>query len=186
MYGGIQAEIPQKANVDASDIRKVRIRRVRISGSAKRSTTVKRARASSWSLRAAPLRLRSVAAARCSFTRFHLSDSGIARLIHSVSSAGKTPSRNMMRQAPGPSGLMKSHANEARKKPMPKPHCISPTPLPRFLSGQSSDTIEVPVTHSEPMAQCDADRDDQRIGFVAIEDPAEVRRDQRVPLGTAK
>ncbi len=58
----------------------------------------------------------------------------------------------MTRQASGPIGLMKSHASEARKKPMPKPHCISPTPLPRFLSGQSSETIEVPVTHSEPIA----------------------------------
>src|SRR5438876_11187020 len=76
----------------------------------------------------------------------------MARLIHSVSSAGTTPSKNMMRQALGPSGLMKSHASEARKKPMPKPHCISPTPLPRFLSGQSSDTIEVPVTDSAPIA----------------------------------
>jgi len=47
---------------------------------------------------------------------------------------------------------MNSHASEARKKPMPKPHCISPTPLPRLLSGQSSETIEVPVTHSEPIA----------------------------------
>ena len=58
----------------------------------------------------------------------------------------------MMRQAPGPSGLMKSHASEARKNPMPNPHCIRPTPLPRFLSGQSSETMDVPVTHSEPIA----------------------------------
>ena len=34
---------------------------------------------------------------------------------------------------------------------MPNPVCIRPTPLPRFLSGHSSATIEVPVTHSEPM-----------------------------------
>ncbi len=46
---------------------------------------------------------------------------------------------------------MKNQATEARKKPTPKPVCIRPTPLPRFLSGHSSATIEVPVTHSEPM-----------------------------------
>ena len=46
---------------------------------------------------------------------------------------------------------MKYQATEARKNPMPKPVCIRPTPLPRFLSGHSSATIEVPVTHSEPM-----------------------------------
>ena len=57
----------------------------------------------------------------------------------------------MTRQAFGPIGLMKNQATEARKNPMPNPICISPTPLPRFLSGQSSATIEVPVTHSEPM-----------------------------------
>ncbi len=57
----------------------------------------------------------------------------------------------MTRQASGPTGKMKYHATEARKNPMPNPVCIRPTPLPRFLSGHSSATIEVPVTHSEPM-----------------------------------
>src|SRR5262245_23973098 len=102
-----------------------------MSRSANRSTTVKRASDSSCPLSAAPLRLRSVAAARRSFTRSHLSDSGIARLIQSVSSAGATPS-------------------------------------------------------IEELAQGDADRDDQRIGFVAVEDPAQVGCDQRLPLGGAK
>src|SRR5450631_2971348 len=85
MYGGIQAEMPQNANVVASDMKNAKITRLRI-------------------------------------------------------------------QASGPSGLMNSQASDARKNPMPSPHCIRPTPLPRFLSGQSSATIDVPVTHSEPMA----------------------------------
>ena len=38
----------------------------------------------------------------------------------------------------------------------------------------------------EELAQGDADRDDQRIGFVTVEDPAQIGCDQRLPLGTAK
>src|SRR5262249_30007585 len=36
------------------------------------------------------------------------------------------------------------------------------------------------------LAQGDADRDDQRVGLVAVEDPAEVGCDQRLPLGRAQ
>ncbi len=38
------------------------------------------------------------------------------------------------------------------KKPMPRPHCISPAPLPRARSGHSSATIDDPVAHSDPTA----------------------------------
>ena len=98
----VQAEMPQNAKVEASDIRKARIMRRRICGSANRSATVKRASACSCAFKVAPLFSRSVAAWRCSLTRSHLSDSGIDRRIQSVSSAGTTPSRNMTRQAFGP------------------------------------------------------------------------------------
>ena len=144
--------MPQNANVVASDIRKARITRRRIIGSANRSATVNRASAFSCAFKVAPLRSRSVAAWRCSLTRSHLSDSGMARRIHNVSSAGTTPSRNMTRQAFGP-----ERVDEAARPPRPgrircrSRICIRPTPLPRFLSGHSSATIEVPVTHSEPM-----------------------------------
>ena len=50
--------MPQKANVVASDIRKARIRRRRITGSANKSATVKRASACSWAFKVAPLRSR--------------------------------------------------------------------------------------------------------------------------------
>jgi hypothetical protein len=36
--------------------------------------------------------------------------------------------------------------------PSPAPHCSRPPPLPRAWSGQSSETIEAPVAHSEPIA----------------------------------
>jgi len=36
---------------------------------------------------------------------------------------------------------------------MPSPHCISPTPRPRARSGHNSETIDAPVTHSEPIAR---------------------------------
>ena len=48
--------------------------------------------------------------------------------------------------------MTNSHTSEAMKKPMPSPHCISPAPLPRARSGQSSATIEEPVAHSDPTA----------------------------------
>ena len=96
--------MPQNANVVASDIRKPRITRRRIGGSANRSATVNRASAFSCAVKAAPLRSRSVATLRCALTCSHLSDSGIERRIHNVSSAGTTPSRNMTRQASGTIG----------------------------------------------------------------------------------
>ena len=35
---------------------------------------------------------------------------------------------------------------------MPRPHCISPAPLPRAWSGHNSAVIDAPVAHSEPIA----------------------------------
>ena len=39
--------------------------------------------------------------------------------------------------------------------PSPAPHCNRPPPLPRAWSGHSSETIEAPVAHSEPIADAD-------------------------------
>ena len=47
---------------------------------------------------------------------------------------------------------MNSQTSEAMKKPMPRPHCMRPAPLPRARSGQSSAIIELPVAHSDPTA----------------------------------
>src|SRR5258708_969980 len=76
----------------------------------------------------------------------------MARRIQKVRRAGSTPIRYIVRQAPGPFAPTNSQVTDARKKPIPKPDWNSPLPLPRAPSGQNSAVIEVPVTHSEPMA----------------------------------
>ena len=59
----------------------------------------------------------------------------------------------IQRHADGPRPPTKNQMAEATKNPIPSPHCISPAPLPRCLSGHISATIEVPVPHSEPSAR---------------------------------
>jgi hypothetical protein len=79
-------------------------------------------------------------------------DSGILRRIHKVISAGNTPIRYIQRHALGPSPPIASHTPEASTLPTPAPICNRPPPLPRAWSGHSSETIEAPVAHSEPIA----------------------------------
>jgi hypothetical protein len=57
-----------------------------------------------------------------------------------------------MRHASGPIAPTNSQTNDARKKPMPRPHCINPAPFPRAWLGQTSAVMEAPVDHSEPIA----------------------------------
>ena len=74
-------------------------------------------------------------------------------LTHQVAAAGRMPMTYIHRQADGPSGLTKSQTRDAIKKPMPRPHCISPAPLPRCLGGHISATMAAPVAHSDPRAR---------------------------------
>src|SRR5579864_2807545 len=151
MYGGTQVEIPQNPTAEAVAMRNAIVVLFRIAGEAKRSSNVKRVSARSSAIAASPLCFRRFAALRCSLAFSQRVDSGIARRIQSVSIAGRTPIKYIVRQAPGPVAPMKSQRKEARKKPIPNPHWNSPLPLPRALSGQNSAVMEVPVTHSDPM-----------------------------------
>lgn len=145
-------EISQKPRAEVVAMRKAMIVRLRISGVANKPRNVKRVRARSSSFASEPFRLRSLAALRRSFSFSQSEDSGIARLIQRVSRAGRTPIKYISRHASGPVAPMNSHRSEARKNPIPNPHWNSPLPFPRALSGQNSAVMEVPVTHSEPMA----------------------------------
>ena len=152
MKGGTQVEMPHHATVVVSDIRKATTVRVRISGSTNRSAKVKRVRCSSSSARDAPLFFRAYAALRFSLLCSHGFDSSTPVRSQKANKAGMMPIRNMMRQAPGPWLPTNSQTKEARKKPMPSPHCINPAPRPRAWFGQASAVIEAPFAHSEPMA----------------------------------
>src|SRR5439155_16080681 len=79
-------------------------------------------------------------------------DSGMLRRIHSTTKAGQTPIRYIQRQALAPIPPITSQTPEASSPPIPAPDCKSPPPLPRAWSGHSSETIEAPVAHSEPIA----------------------------------
>ncbi len=87
--------MPHQASVVVSDIRKTMMVRLRVSGSANRSATVKRVSACSVAVSVAPLSLRARAARRLASTSSQTSDSSIEVLIQSVNSAGKMPMTNM-------------------------------------------------------------------------------------------
>jgi hypothetical protein len=59
---------------------------------------------------------------------------------------------NIQRHAEGPSGLTTNHTADATKKPIPRPHCMSPAPLPRCSRGHISAINDAPVPHSDPSA----------------------------------
>ena len=152
MKGGTQVEMPHHAKVVVSDIRNRMMVRLRVSGSANRSAKVKRVRCCSSSASDAPLFFRAWAALRFSLVSTHGFDSSTPVRSQKANSAGMMPMKNMMRQAFGPWLPTNSQTKEARKKPMPSPHCISPAPRPRAWFGQASAVMEAPVAHSEPMA----------------------------------
>jgi hypothetical protein len=150
-WGGIQAPIAQNAKVVPSDISEARMMRRRTPGSANRSTRVMRASANSSAPSVSPLTLafhRRLALRIGVLPALRFRD----RTAYPKHHQGGQLADDEQRHASGPTAPTNRHAKDARKNPIPKPLCISPTPRPRARSGHSSDTIDVPITHSEPMA----------------------------------
>src|SRR5260370_3006770 len=141
----------QDAKVTESMIRNAKSGGGRSERSVNKSTTVKRFSAAASPSSTAPLRRSSRAARRRSLDCSQRGDSGMLRRIHRVSSAGNTPTRYIQRQALGPTEPSNNQTPEARRLPIPAPLCSNPPPLPRAWSGHSSETIDAPVAHSEPI-----------------------------------
>jgi hypothetical protein len=75
--------------------------------------------------------------------------SGTSRRIHSVTSAGSTPTKKTARQPHR--GSTTSVTRAAIISPMAHDDCMSPRALPRCCAGQVSAMSAAPVVHSPPM-----------------------------------